>query len=250
MKLKVYVYRISPPARAVIIFCKVNKIDFEEVKVDISKHQQFTSEFKEINPFGEVPAIVHGRFKLFESQAILMYLATLFPTVADHWYPADVFKRAKIQSVLDWNHSNLRRGTAGYLLNTVLARARGLPQNLQDAAEAEKVLSSSLSKIESFWLKGSGPFLLGENQPSIADLSLACLVMELELVDDENRERILGPHKKIQQWIEDTRYAMRPYFDEVHKTVFKSKARLHKQPPKGSPCETQTSCKTKLYSNM
>ena len=71
--------------------------------------------------------------------------------------------------------------SAKFVLNTVLAPFLGLPPNPQAAAEAEKLLSKSLSKIESFWLKGSGRFLLGGNQPSIADLSLVCEIMQLEV---------------------------------------------------------------------
>ena len=41
---------------------------------------------------------------------------------------------------------------------------------------------SSLSKIESVWLKGNGKFLLGSSQPSIADLSLVCEIMQLEVL--------------------------------------------------------------------
>ncbi|RZS02217.1 hypothetical protein BHM03_00032226, partial [Ensete ventricosum] len=65
--------------------------------------------FPEINPMAEVPAIVHGDLKLFEScdfsppsihpfgslylmtficlssHAILCYLASAFPGVPDHW---------------------------------------------------------------------------------------------------------------------------------------------------------------------
>ncbi|KAJ9147910.1 hypothetical protein P3X46_030024 [Hevea brasiliensis] len=182
MKLKVYADRMSQPSRAVIIFCKVNGIDFEEVRIDITKRQQLSTEFKEINPMGKVPAIVDGRVKLFESHAILIYLACVFPGVADHWYPADLFKRAKIESVLDWHHSNLRQGAVTYVVNTVLPPALGLPLNPQAAAEGEKVLFSSLSKVESFWLKGSGLFLLGGNQPSIADLSLVSELMQLEVM--------------------------------------------------------------------
>ncbi|XP_065853459.1 glutathione S-transferase T1-like [Euphorbia lathyris] len=63
---------------------------------------------------GQVPAMVHGGFKLFESHAILIYLASAFPKVADHWYPSDLIQRAKVQSVLDWHHSNLRRGSVTY----------------------------------------------------------------------------------------------------------------------------------------
>ncbi|XP_022720234.1 glutathione S-transferase T1-like [Durio zibethinus] len=234
MKLKVYADRMSQPSRAVIIFCKVNGIDYEEIRVDISKGQHLTPEFAEINPMKQLPAIVDGRFKLFESHAILIFLACAFPGVADHWYPADVFKRSKIHSVLDWHHSNLRRGPVTYVLNTTLAPLRGLPLNPQAAAEAKKHLSSSLSKIESIWLKGNERFLLGGNQPSIADLSLVCDIMQLEVLDEKDRTRLLGPHKKVQQWIENTRNATQPHFDEVHKILMKVKEKLQNERSKGA----------------
>ncbi|KAI7987235.1 Glutathione S-transferase T1 [Camellia lanceoleosa] len=109
------------PSRAVLIFCKLNGIDFEEITVDLIKRQHLSPEFKEINPMRQVPTIVDGDFKLFESHAILRYLACAFPGVADHWYPTDHIKRAKIDSVLDWHHSNLRHGAVTFLQNTVFA---------------------------------------------------------------------------------------------------------------------------------
>ncbi|KAH1119250.1 hypothetical protein GYH30_047870 [Glycine max] len=67
MKLKVYADRMSQPSRAILIFYKVNGIDFEDVKVDLSKHHQLSPQFRAINPLMKVPAVVDGRFKLFES---------------------------------------------------------------------------------------------------------------------------------------------------------------------------------------
>ncbi|OVA14065.1 Glutathione S-transferase/chloride channel [Macleaya cordata] len=183
------------------------------------------------------------------SHAILSYLACAFPGVADHWYPADLSKRAKINSVLDWHHSNLRRGAAPFVLNTVLAPALGLPLNPQAAAEAEKLLTSSLSKIESVWLKGNVKFLVGNLRPSIADLSLVCEIMQLEILDEKDRNRILGPHKKVLQWIEDTRIATSPHFEEAHKILFKEKARFHKQPT-GANYESMSSIKAMLPSKL
>lgn len=208
---------------------RVNGIDFEEIKVDLSKRQHLSSEFRAINPLRKIPAIVDGRFKLFESHAILIYLASAFPGVADNWYPADLSRRARIHSVLDWHHLNLRRGAATFVLNTVLAPLLGLPQNQQAAAEAEKILVSSLSTIENIWLKGDGQYLLGGLRPSIADLSLVCEIMQLELLDGKDRDRILCPHKKVQQWIESTRNATRPHFDEVHNVLYKLKTKLSEQ---------------------
>ncbi|PIN09773.1 Glutathione S-transferase [Handroanthus impetiginosus] len=216
MELKLYVDRLSQPSRAILIFCKANGIEFEEVKVEFTKKETFSPEFTEINPMQQVPAIVHGDFKLFESHAILIYLASAFPGVADHWYPADVRKRAKIHSVLFWHHSNLRRGAVGYIFNSAITIISGQPVNLQAAAEGEKLLLESLAKIESYWLQGDGPFLLGNEKPSIADLSLVCEIMQLEAADESERERILGPHKRILKWIEDTKNAIEPYFDEIH----------------------------------
>lgn len=232
MALKVYADRMSQPSRAVILFCKLNRIEFEEIKIDIVKRQHLSPEFREINPMHQVPAIIDGRMKLFESHAILIYLSCAFPGVADHWYPADLSKRAKIHSALDWHHSNLRRGSTTYLQHTALApalRALGREPNPQVAAEAEKILDSSLSKLETFWLKGSGNFLVGSRQPSIADLSLVCEIMQLELLGDKDRDRILAPHKRVQQWIEATKNAARPHFDEVHTILFRAKAKLQEQ---------------------
>ncbi|KAL0447993.1 UNVERIFIED_CONTAM: Glutathione S-transferase T1 [Sesamum latifolium] len=208
MELKLYVDRLSQPSRALLIFCQASGIEFEEVYIQLGKLQHRTPEFAEINPMKKVPAIVHGDFKLFESHAILIYLASAFPGVADHchailiylasafpgvadhWYPADVHKRAKIHSVLDWHHSNLRRGSVEYLFNTLVAPEFGLPLDQKAADEGEKLLSASLAMIESYWLEGDGPFLLGNSQPSIADLALVCEIMQLEVADEKDRDRI------------------------------------------------------------
>ncbi|CAN6579154.1 unnamed protein product [Malus baccata var. baccata] len=232
MKLKVYVDRLSQPSRAILIFLKVNGIEFEEIKMDISKRQHLSPEFKKINPMGQVPAIADGRFNLFER------------------YPADLFRRAKINSVLDWHHSNLRRGAAPYVLNTVLAPVLGLPLNPQAAAEAEKLLSSSLSKIESIWLQGNGKFLVGGLKPSIADLSMVCEIMQLELVDEKDRNRILGPHKRVLQWIEDTKNATRPHFDEVHEVLFRAKTRFQERRLMGASNKTDSSDRAAVRSKM
>ncbi|KAL3498827.1 hypothetical protein ACH5RR_041559 [Cinchona calisaya] len=240
MKLKVYADRISQPCRAILVFCKVNGIDFEEVEIDLSQKQNLSPEYKEINPMQQVPAIeVDERFKLFESHSILRFLACAFPGVADHWYPSEQFKRAQISSVLDWHHSNLRHGSGALVYYSRIAPLFGQPLNLKAAAEAEKVLSNSLAKIESFWLKGDGQFLLGSDEPSIADLSLVCEAMQLELLDEKVRERLLGQHVKVQKWIDNTRNATQPYFDEIHGVLFQVKESLMKMPSDGGSDETK-----------
>lgn len=226
MSLKVYADRMSQPARAVLIFCKMNGIEYEEIKVDFIKRETSSPEFLEINPMGQVPAIEHGSFKLFESHTILRYLSSAFPGVADHWYPADLEKRAMIDSVLDWHHLNLRLGTVTLVQSTALAPALGRQHNPFVIAEAEKILCASLDKLQTVWLKGDSQFLLGNSQLSIADLILACEIMQLEVLDEKDRDRILSPHKKVLKWIEDVKHSTSPYFEEMHQLLFETKAKL------------------------
>ncbi|KAI8569508.1 hypothetical protein RHMOL_Rhmol02G0284300 [Rhododendron molle] len=109
-----------------------------------------------------------------------------------------------------------------------LASKLGCQPNAQVAAEAEKLLCESLEKIETVWLKESGPFLLGNSEPSIADLSLVSQIMQLEVLDEKDIDRILGSRKKIQQWVEDTKNATKPHFEEIHGLLFETKAELQK----------------------
>ncbi|KAF5772396.1 putative glutathione transferase [Helianthus annuus] len=46
MTLKVYCDRIFQPSRAILIFCKMNGIDFEEITINILKGEQHTPEYK------------------------------------------------------------------------------------------------------------------------------------------------------------------------------------------------------------
>ena len=53
------------------------KYDYKVTSVDISKDEQFGSEFKKISPFNKIPVITDHKnnTSLFESGAILIYLA-------------------------------------------------------------------------------------------------------------------------------------------------------------------------------
>ncbi|XLS74459.1 hypothetical protein HN51_031324, partial [Arachis hypogaea] len=163
---------------------------------------------REVNPLQKVPAIVHGNLKLSDSHAILVYLASALTGIADQWNVVII-------------HHLLYDFAVNYVIHTTLAHVLGRQLNPKAATEGEKVLLSSLKALEDFWLNGdNGSFLCDSTQPSVADLSMICELMQLEVtrydliiiifinaqvLDERDRSRILSPYKKIFQWIENTR---------------------------------------------
>lgn len=65
----------TPNGRKVSIALEEMGLPYEAISVDIGKDEQFAPAFLKISPNNRIPAIVDGDTALFESGAILMYLA-------------------------------------------------------------------------------------------------------------------------------------------------------------------------------
>jgi GST-like protein len=71
----------TPNGRKVSIMLEETGLKYGVFPIDIAKNQQFAEDFVRINPNSKIPAIVDhdgpggGKFPLFESGAILIYLA-------------------------------------------------------------------------------------------------------------------------------------------------------------------------------
>jgi GST-like protein len=72
--LKFY-YNGSPNPTKVALFLEEAGLPYEAIPVDTRKGDQFKSQFLAVNPNGKVPAIVDGDVTVFDSNAILLYLA-------------------------------------------------------------------------------------------------------------------------------------------------------------------------------
>ena len=72
--LKFY-FNLSPNPSKVALFLEEAGLPYEPVPIDTRRGQQFEPAFLAINPNGKVPAIVDGDATVFDSNAILLYLA-------------------------------------------------------------------------------------------------------------------------------------------------------------------------------
>lgn len=222
--LKLYMHMGSQPARSLVIFCRANEIEAQEIKVDLVAQETRKPEFKKINPMGLIPCIDDGGFLLFESHAILRYLAAT-RSVADHWYPKDAKKRALIDAALDWHHLNLHAYACQLFQNRTLAK---IPRNKGFFSErdndglalaAEQRLPRVFDELE-IMLQNS-KFLQNADEVSIADLSMACEMMQLQAICcAKDRESLLGSRERLKQWVADVEEALSPHFGDVHEEIF------------------------------
>ncbi len=65
----------SPNPSKVALFLEESGLGYEPVAVDTRRGQQFAPEFLAVNPNGKVPAIIDDGVVVFDSNAILLYLA-------------------------------------------------------------------------------------------------------------------------------------------------------------------------------
>jgi GSH-dependent disulfide-bond oxidoreductase len=70
-----FYYHPSPNPAKVALFLEESGLPYEVVPVDTRKGEQFAPAFLAINPNAKTPAIVDGDATVFDSNAILLYLA-------------------------------------------------------------------------------------------------------------------------------------------------------------------------------
>jgi GST-like protein len=70
-----FYYHPSPNSAKVALFLEESGLPYEVVPVDTRKDEPFEVGFIAINPHGKTPAITDGDVRVFDSTAILLYLA-------------------------------------------------------------------------------------------------------------------------------------------------------------------------------
>src|SRR5258708_19415546 len=70
-----FYYHPSPNPAKVALFLEESGLPYELMPVDTLKGEQFKPAFLAINPNAKTPAIVDGDVTVFDSNAILLYLA-------------------------------------------------------------------------------------------------------------------------------------------------------------------------------
>ena len=150
--LKFY-FNGSPNPTKVALFLEESGLPFEPVAVDTRRGDQFRPEFLKVNPNSKVPAIVDqdgpgGKpFSLFESGAILIYLADKY----GKFIGKDAAERYRAIEWVMFQMANVGPlfGQANHFLNkTPEKMPYAIDRYVKESARLYKVMDDRLAKLE------------------------------------------------------------------------------------------------------
>lgn len=217
MTLQFYYYPLSMPSRSVRLFLKKTGIHVEEHIIDLSKEEQHSPEFLKINPRHCVPVLIDGGFVLTEGWAILAYLADRFPDkVADHWYPKELQKRARVNEYLSYHDGSTRQLFSKVFQDEFLCKMRDWvkPPSKDEAEQHVKDMQYVATQLQDTFLKDK-PFLCGD-EISIADILALAEVIQPTISGRDTT----NDHSKLAEWVERVKERLNPEFDEVYKHFY------------------------------
>jgi glutathione S-transferase len=148
------------------------------------------------HPFGRIPVMDHGDFRLYEVQAILRYLDRIIPE--PRLTPRDPRAEARMNQICgitDWYF--MPQVSATITFQRLVAPKIGRP--VDEARIADAIPRAQVCVTEISRLLGEQLFMAG-GELSIADLMLAPhLTMFAETAEGAS---MLQPHPNISRWVE------------------------------------------------
>ncbi len=199
--LKLYYHPMSFPSMGPLFTAEAAGRDYEKVMVDLQSGANKQPDYLAINPYGRVPAMVDGDYKLAESGAIMRYLAR-----GRDLYPNDAKSQGQIDQWFDFAVHHVRSNVARVQYNRVIAPIIGAPVDENSIQLGLKYISDNLPHVEN--RLAESPFLCGDAM-TLADLSL------IAALEPENTARLdLSPYPNLTKWLKARR--SETFYTNIH----------------------------------
>eukprot|EP00485_Elphidium_margaritaceum_P007353 CAMPEP_0202686462 /NCGR_PEP_ID=MMETSP1385-20130828/2237_1 /ASSEMBLY_ACC=CAM_ASM_000861 /TAXON_ID=933848 /ORGANISM="Elphidium margaritaceum" /LENGTH=246 /DNA_ID=CAMNT_0049341039 /DNA_START=38 /DNA_END=778 /DNA_ORIENTATION=+ len=229
--LKLYGVAVSQPTRAVMFLCAIKNIPFEQVKASPMDNPEKRASFKKVNPSGKIPALKdeeYGEFYLYESAAILTYIATKF-NLQDLYPSNDLRRRALIDQYLHWHHENTRKVSTGFVAPLLRTDVKPERWNVGALKVERKMANYALNIIEQKWL--SSHAYIVDDALSVADILAYEELIQMKrwplIADAEQR------FPNIFKWM--SKMETLPKHDQVHRIMAKLDPYVAKRMQKMQP---------------
>lgn len=173
--LTIYGFDFSSPANKVRFAANAMGLQYEYKRVNLFAGEQKSPEFLKVNPTGRVPAIDDHGFKMFESAAIIKYLADKNNSSL---YPKDIQKRAMVDEWIDFSNIHVATALQRVTFNRVMYNMLKVEKDERSLNDGIRFLGQYLPLLEK-QLK-ENKFLAG-NEMTLADINLLAVLDPAEL---------------------------------------------------------------------
>ncbi|XP_072158799.1 glutathione S-transferase 1 isoform X1 [Bemisia tabaci] len=202
-RLHLYYIPFSPPCRAVIMAAKLLEVHINLKYTNLFKDEHKTPEFLKMNSQHTVPVLDDDGFVLYESRAIMRYLANKYGK-DDSLYPKDPQKRALVDQALDFDMNTFYQPFIDYWYYCMLGPAPHDEERFQKVPKSFPIFDDMLKKSD---------FVTGQNI-SLADISLLAGVSSVNAVGFD-----ITNHPNIVRWFASCKQAVPDYQELNEKGV-------------------------------
>ncbi|XP_054290231.1 uncharacterized protein LOC129005387 [Macrosteles quadrilineatus] len=199
MPLILYGFEYSPAVRSVNLVIHQLGLEAEFKVIDLSKREHLSPEFSKLNPFHTVPVIDDDGFILWESKAIMTYLASKYAK-DDSLYPKDLQKRAIVDQRLHYSNDV-------YYVGREISRSLVFGNKSGITEDELKKVQQTQDNIEKL-LEGQ-KFMAGDHL-TLADFAYVTMVDVSEVMNPSKN------HPLTKAWFERCKSTMKD-FEKVNK---------------------------------
>ncbi|HET7307645.1 MAG TPA: glutathione S-transferase family protein [Gammaproteobacteria bacterium] len=194
MSLKIHAFPPSPRAFKVLWIAHYLDLDYELVLVDLTKGAQKAPAHLALNPNGRMPVLEEDGFVLWESNAIVNYLASKKPE--SRLLPTETRERLSVEKWQFWESSHWDTACAVLVYEHVVKAAFGRGE----ASAAEIARGNQLFERAANVLNGElkrHRYVAGDGL-TVADFSIGA-----DLCVAEAGQYPLAPYHEIQRWFSE-----------------------------------------------
>jgi glutathione S-transferase len=168
--LKIYATPLSANGRKVLAVSRHLGLKPEIYDVDVYRGEGRSPQYLAINPSGKIPTLVDGDFVLFESNAILLYLAEAHG--ANRLWSSESKQRSRIAQWLFWESAHWQPILSAFLSELVGHRLlpERIPSPQRDPDWSSALVQTVLKTLEAGL--SANAFLAG-SEATIADFAVA-----------------------------------------------------------------------------
>jgi glutathione S-transferase len=213
--LIIYGANLSAPANKIRFVANALGLEYEYQKVNLRQGENKQDWFLKLHPAGKIPVIDDDGFVLFESNAIIKYLAQKHKSVL---YPSGLKERAAVDQWMDFVSLHIGAAMGRVLYNRVFAPIIGTEVDQRSLKDGVSFLGRFLPVVDR-QLKNN-EYLAG------SEMTLADFVLLATLDPTEVAGIDVSSYPKIVRWRQ--KLMEQEFYTKCHKSYGEALAALQK----------------------